>query len=289
MKTNTFAALGVAGLFGYTNNAKLENLKLYVDFYKVGLNTADSRVGALVANATSTIVSNVHTHGIITNDSAGLDYYSGMLGNATGNVTILKSSSSVNITNRTYGAGLIGFSVVNSTIIIEESYNKGNIQSTNGTAAGLMSGFQLSAFNITIRNSYNSGSVSGSSSAGIIALGSAGTYTLNFENIYNVGTITGNNSASILTISDPSRITFSLTDDIFRLDTGLPGFYKTTGTPAEFEPSRTTSQTATEMKDKNNTNYQTWTNFANLWDFDININNGFPYLKNNFILIPPQV
>jgi hypothetical protein len=289
MKTNTFAALGVAGLFGYTNNAKLENLKLYVDFYKVGLNTADSRVGALVANATSTIVSNVHTHGIITNDSAGLDYYSGMLGNATGNVTILKSSSSVNITNRTYGAGLIGFSVVNSTIRIEESYNKGNIQSTNGTGAGLMSGFQLSAFNITIRNSYNSGSVSGSSSAGIIALGSAGTYTLNFENIYNVGTITGNNSASILTISDPSRITFSLTDDIFRLDTGLPGFYKTTGTPAEFEPSRTTSQTATEMKDPNNTNYQTWTNFANIWDFDININNGFPYLKNNFILIPPQV
>jgi hypothetical protein len=295
IKTDTVFGnrVGNTGLFSSIDGATIKNLKVDVDFLRVGLGTGDSSVGALVAIANNSTIENVETTGIITNGGEGLDLYSGMIGFARGTIVITKSSSRVKIITRIGGGGLIGRALDgNSDITINESYNAGDITSSIGRAGGLVSHFNSGASSkLIIRNSYNSGNIDSYDAGGLIYISSGAVKdTITLSNTYNSGLITGNSANDVANLiysaNENVTVTNLLVENSLFLVNGVQTAFNDkilSDTLVRTGRDRTLEQ----LKDI--ATYDSWTLFGTFWEIDPTINNGLPHLKNNFILIPPQV
>lgn len=137
------------GLFGYTQNNTISNVKLTnVDI--VGLSTT----GSIAGETRSTTLTNISVTGRVSGSTAT----GGLVGRALGSVN--NSFADVRVSGSTYSGGLVGRGAPNIT----NSYAIGNVSASNRDAGGLIA---LSGGVIT--NSYSKGSVtSGGTKGGLV-------------------------------------------------------------------------------------------------------------------------
>lgn len=145
-----------AGLFGNTNGATLSNLRL------VGVNVTNSGggVGALVGNAVSTQITNVHASGAVTSTRAvdAAADAGGLVGYQVGGM-ISFSSAEVEVTaNGRNVGGLVGDATSSAKIV--NSFALGNVEilGNQGNVGGLVGALRNTS---SISNSYATGNVAG--------------------------------------------------------------------------------------------------------------------------------
>lgn len=175
------------GLFGYTNNAKIENLGVkncnvvgksrvgglggyslrsaifncYVTGYISG---NDDNVGGLVGYNENTHISNCYSTGHV----SGIDNVGGLVGDNYDDSPI-SNSYSTSITSGNYCVG--GLAGHNWKPIISNCYATGNVNGT--TCIGGLVGYNN--YNSTISNCYASGNINGTASVGGLSGGNSGT------------------------------------------------------------------------------------------------------------------
>lgn len=153
-----------SGLFGYVNNAHIENLTVDVS------NDSDSTsAGGLVGvvNGTTTIT-NCNVSGVV----KGTHQIGGFVGFAEGCVltissgtnsaTITTTGQSSNDKGRTSGGGIVGYVNKNATVTINDVTNTGEVKTTSGNANSGLGGIVGFANGKTIiNNCHNTASITG--------------------------------------------------------------------------------------------------------------------------------
>lgn len=131
------------GLFGYCDGATIKNLAVEIAETEGTINYVGGLIGNCINNPVT--IENCYTTGNISNESGAAG---GLVGYAKEVVTIINSSSSININSGNATGGLVGFT--ENTSIIDNCYAIGSI---NG---GLYTGGLVGAaiYNTTINNSY---------------------------------------------------------------------------------------------------------------------------------------
>ena len=157
----TYGLILHIGLFGYTNNAKIENLNLEDVNLSGSAPTSSnykSYVGALVSYAVDTAIKNCSTSGTVKTGNGR----AGIVNNGT-RTTIEDCVNNVNFigggdsyTAGTYPVGGICYSLTNGTI--KRCANKGHVDSGTTSFSG---GILYSGSNSDIYYSYNTGEVNG--------------------------------------------------------------------------------------------------------------------------------
>ncbi len=210
---------GDAGLFSSLNRGSVSNLEL-VDFNI----SASGNVGALAGSASGTTITSVLVHNSKiggaegTTDTAGADKEykimstraaaGGLIGEASGNVTVTNCAAAVYVAADSDAGGLIG-TANTGNLTVESSYSGGhtekakyetltptvgtktvvNVQSATGNAGGLIG--QASG-GLEIKYSYSTASAS--SEGGSVGIGGLVGKTADgaeIENCYAVGLVTG--------------------------------------------------------------------------------------------------
>ncbi|MFI3253690.1 MAG: GLUG motif-containing protein [Eubacteriales bacterium] len=204
------------GLFGYTNNATIDNVKLencnvtgsnYVgglvgyaensttikDCYVTGTVTGGRYVGGLVGNAENSTIKDCYVTGVVTGSS---DCVGGLVGYAY-NTTIQNSYATGAVTGAVTWSnvdvgGLVGYA--NGNITIENCYATGTITGTGDNVGGLVGdAYNSISGTINIQNSYATGAVTGTgdSVGGLVGRAYNIGSDTNIQNSYATGTVTG--------------------------------------------------------------------------------------------------
>ena len=220
-----------AGLFGYVKNATISNIGIsggYIEggdyagglvggadgtttitnCYNTGNVTGSSYAGGLVgyADGKTTTITNSYNTGNVTSTSTYSSYAGGIVGRTDGKTTITNcyNTGDVNSSSNSdfsYAGGIVGYVNYKCIIIIENSYNTGNVTSTSSNTstssdysyAGGLVGYTYGK--TTITNCYNSGNVTSTSThyvhsyAGGLVGYVTGTTTITIENSYNTGDV----------------------------------------------------------------------------------------------------
>lgn len=174
----TNAGYDVGGFVGYSREGNG-----YSDSHSTGsvdaVNTHD--VGAFLGNTQSGIaLSDSNASGDVTTTFDGGVNAGGLIGNAVGPTSILRSSSTGNISATGINGsaenvgGLIGRIQQNKSIIVTDSFIRGNI-SGSSNVAGLIGNGDSTA--IEIKNAYFSGSVTASGTHGVADAIANGAYS----------------------------------------------------------------------------------------------------------------
>ena len=210
---------GNAGLFSSLNGGKVSNLEL-VDFDI----SASGNVGALVGSASGTEITSVLVHNSKiggaegTTDTAGADKEyqivstgaaaGGLIGEASGSVTVTTCAAAVYVDANGDAGGLIGLVADTGRLAVESSYSGGhtekakyetltptvgtktvvNVQSATGNAGGLIG---HASGTLTVNHSYSTASAS--SKGGSVGIGGLVGKTDNaatITNCYAVGLVT---------------------------------------------------------------------------------------------------
>lgn len=168
-----------SGLFGYVNNAHIENLTVNVS-NDSGNTSAGGLVG--VVNGTTTI-----TNCNVTGSVKGTHQIGGFVGfaqdcvltisNGTNSATITTTGQSSNDKGRTSGGGIVGYVNENATVTINDVTNTGNVETTSSKAnsgLGGIVGFANGGTNIN--NCHNTASITGHAGlGGIVGYTASGT------------------------------------------------------------------------------------------------------------------
>ena len=173
---------GIAGEIsaGLTGNANVLS--------NSGKINGETSVGGLFGTATDVVIVNSSNDGEITGDT----HVGGLAGELEGTDKVSGSSNTGNITATEIAAGLVGYNYVSSSgtpVVIEKSFNAGNVDVTESAAAGL-----LGKGDAQISESFNTGNITntaeklgyGDSGAG----GLVGTGNPTLTDCYNMGTVT---------------------------------------------------------------------------------------------------
>ncbi len=252
------------GLFGYTNNAVIQQLALNHENIKAYYN-----IGGLIGNANQTSVFNCHTSGNVLGS-----YIGGLIG-AGNEVTLLNCYSSDTVRSNYGGGGLVG-TLQNS--IIKQSYSACVITNNNGSSSyvgglvGISGNLTGNVDNNVISNCYNTGPVDGSSQVG--GLIGANRQSL-VSYCYSTGKVTGSSDVGgLIGFKTGGSITASF------WDTETSGLTTSSGGG--------TGKTTAEMKAQSTFTDAGW-DFTNTWAIQSGTNNGYPYLLMKNILVVTTV
>ena len=141
------------------------------------LASGESYVGGLVGQNTNGDISDSHASGDVT----GKNRAGGLVGDATGGISISDSHATGSVTGATYVGGLVGF---NNNASIGNSHATGSI--TGSSNIGGLVGYNVST---SIGNSYATGSVTGTSNLGGLAGLSTGSSAI--SNSHATGVVSG--------------------------------------------------------------------------------------------------
>ena len=250
----------VGGLVGRTGSGSL------TDCYFTGAVSSESEsAGGLVGYSEGSLsLTGCYTRAVV----QGTYYVGGLIGHSyKANITECYTGGSVLATGH-YAGGLIGYCGYNNSYqsgTIESSFSNADIWAS-AYAGGLIGGAYVSNNSLTVQNCYATGGINASSYAG----GLFGYLSANARcyNCYAIGRV-----------ADVSQ------------SGGITGYRESmTGTLIEkcYYDTETTGQGESEngigkptAKMKTSENYLTW-DYETVWDIDPAVNNGFPYLRDNY-------
>lgn len=242
------------GLFGYVNNATIENLSTsgYVK-------APAAYVGGIVGFATSgSNIRHVHSSAVIEGDN----YVGGVAGRINFNTTIIDSSASGNVkVAANYGGGLAGYATNSSTI--NRSFATGNVTYFSpGQSSFAWGGLAGGVSDSAVTDSYARGNVNvADNNGGLIGYASGSILTNNFS----TGVVSNSGSSNGFSDGDGSDDFNNFFDqDTSTLSTSVYGQAK-----QSFE--LTIESTFTDAG---------W-DFVNTWDIDGTANAGYPFLQTN--------
>ncbi len=162
------------GLFGYTNDATIQNVGLTnMDI------TGQSNVGGLVGKSKSSTIDNSYANGSV----AGNLNVGGLVGLNSMSSTISNSYATGTVTGASQAGGLVGYNSTGSTI--DNSYASSTVNGSGGYIGGLAGANWSSSI---ISNSYASGSVAGANYVGGL-VGANGDSII--DNSYASGSVMG--------------------------------------------------------------------------------------------------
>ena len=242
------------GLFGFINNALVENLNL-TNSNIIGKNY----VGGLIGWCTNSLLDNCHVSGTV----AGTSYVAGLTGLIYNGASVNLCSSSSDVTGAgSHIGGLIGEAYASVQNSIDKSYSSGTISAT-----GLYIGGFAGNFNGTnqVNDCYSLATVVGSSNVGGFTGRTQGA-TGDIINCYSAGSVTGTSDiGGFVGVNYLNQYSFS-------------SCYWNTTTSGEG-----TSAAGTGVDNDAMTNQATFVgwNFTSIWAINSGINDGYPYLQNN--------
>ncbi len=262
------------GLFGYTNNATIENLAVTnIDIL------GDEFVGGLVGvNDYSSTISNSYTTGSI----SGNGQIGGLVG-ANSHSTINNSYSTSSINGNNFIGGLIGNNVGSST---SNSYSTGNVVGNL-----VVGGFMGHNWDSSVINSYSKGIVNGNNKVGGFVGWIYDYSTIN--KCYSIGSVSGDGDNVGGLAGDNDNYFSTVENSFWNVETSgqttsAGGTGKTT---AEMQDVATYTSLVTvgldEPWDFVNNPFDDIGN-EDYWDIDDEINDGYPYLANPLVSIKDE-
>ena len=290
------------GLFGYTDNAYIQNLQLVnIDI------TGNDRTGGLVGNNNATTISNCHTSGEI--DGTG-NWAGGITGWNSGHIA--ESTSSATVTGNNSVGGITGFAFDDS--ILMECVFSGDV--TGNMYVGGLVGF---ARLTDVDDSYVTGEVSGSKHVGgalgrswnshlkgcfatgdILGLdddtgGLVGELISNssIEDCFARGNVSGNNNVGglvgLMTASSITNAYATGSVSAYETSGGLVGLHNSGDVVNSYWDTETSDQDSSAAGEGRTTEemthpyadntYENW-DFDDIWNADEahDANDGYPYL-----------
>jgi len=223
------AAHMYTGLFGYTNNAKIENLNVEGTVISTSTGGYNAYAGGIVGYADQTEIKNCHFSGKVEATGGNYAFAGGIVGNATSNSKIVGCSNtgSVKATSSTNSACAGGIAGQATNTEINECSNTGSVTTTssNGNvSAGGIVGYAGGRINITV--CFNSGTVKAASTAegkltraGGIVGGGDGTSTtpVKITNCYNTGSVSATGKDDVRAGGTVGRIQFVIITDCYNV------------------------------------------------------------------------
>ena len=194
----------VSSLFGFITDSTIKDFTIRGEL----ITEETANIGGIASYASNVEMKNVHNYINITSHGTGYSVGGliGSIGNDNiglkgDNIRILNSSNHGRLEGGNHCGGLVGATNDGSHLLVESSYNEGEVTNSIITDAGILA---LSNGNCYINNSYNIGEISTNSKgndSGTISLGGlvAANYGSAFViNSYNLGgvTYTGNSNAN---------------------------------------------------------------------------------------------
>jgi hypothetical protein len=243
------------GLFGYTKDATLENIRIMnVDV------TGSMYVGGLVGYASSTVVSGSSVSSTSGSVKASVGYVGGLAGYIGSPGAIIKHSYAAIDVHAERAGGLVGY--MDSGGGLESSYASGDV--TGSTYVG---GLVYSARS-PVKDTYATGNVKGTTRAG----GLTAYANKDIDSSFQTGAVTGGDSESGILIG--GIVNMTVTDLVYNTthNQSLPaiGFIGTGGT-------------VTGIQGLSDADMKTRAAYGATWDFDTvwGINEGlsYPYLR----------
>ena len=225
------AAAGTyTGLFGYTSNAKIENLKVEGTVISTSTGSFSAYAGGIVGYANVTEITNCHFSGKIEATGGYYAYAGGIAGYAASNSKIIGCSStgSVKATSSANPASAGGIVGQATNTEIDECSNTGSVTATssNGNvSAGGIIGFAGSNVDITV--CFNSGTVTAASTAeekltraGGIVGGAGGTSTsatVKITNCYNTASVSATGKDDVRAGGTAGMMQFAIVTDCYNV------------------------------------------------------------------------
>ncbi len=290
------------GLFGYTDNATIQNLHLVnIDV------TGNDRTGGLVGNNNATTITNCHTSGEINGTG---NWAGGITGWNSGHIE--ESSSSATVTGNNSVGGITGFAFDDSILL--ECVFSGDVTG-NWYVGGLVGFARLT----DVDDSYVTGEVSGSRYVGG-ALGRSwnshlkGSFAIgdvlgvttdtgglvgelinnsSIEDCFARGNVSGNDNVGglvgLMTASDITNAYSTGSVSAYETSGGLVGHLNTGSVVNSYWDTETSDQDSSAAGEGRTTEemthpyadntYEGW-DFNAVWnaDEDHDVNNGYPYL-----------
>jgi hypothetical protein len=271
---NTSGACALGGLVGTQTGTGGTITNSYSTSTVEGAGTTSNHTGGLVGAQTGGTITNSYSNGTVKKSGSGNDrnYVGGLVGYQNGG-TIEKSYSTSTVTNSSTGAYNVGGLVGNQDAgTIKVSYFIGNVinESENSSIGGTVNnvGGLAGYTNGTIENSYSIGIVWGRSASKVGRLtggiGSSGTifYTYSVAELH------------------PTTSCDGLLGTVYSGDKITNSFYNN-----ELSPDCQDNGHAGEGKSTADMKLQStftggW-NFATNWSINAQLNDGYPYLKDN--------
>jgi len=269
------------GLFGRADRANINNIILD-NVFVIG----DFAVGGLVGvfcidiedpNAFAHLYNN-HVNGVV----EGRMNVGGLAGYVLHYATeVFNNSASVNVTGHTQVGGLIG---LNAGAICKESFSTGNVSGVLyvGGAIGLTFLGAGEVYNSPITDIFATGNVIGSESVG----GLVGyCWAAIIDRSYATGNVMGTTHVGgLIGTLAPFVIGNGVTPSYLKnsvYDIQTTGINDTVGEihPIGAEIINSTGRNTIEMKTLSTYTDLNW-DFANIWEIDAELNNGYPFLRN---------
>ncbi len=193
----------VAGLFGHTSGAAIQNLSLSNVYIHIFAGASSIlAIGSMVGLMEGGNITSSSMTGNI-NASRAVGSAAGLVGRTTGTVSISNSyaTGSINCEEATVtGGGLVGI-ITTSTVSISNSYATSDVM-CGGDSGGLVGGVNSTT---SISNSYATGKVSGVVSGGLVGVVNS---TTSISNSYATGKVSGDSNSGGL-VGNASAITIS--------------------------------------------------------------------------------
>lgn len=276
------------GLFGVTDNAQIQNIK--IDSLDI---TGNDYVGGIVGyfsnNSTINKLDEFNLQSYTTGSLVGNNYVGGLIGFADSS-KIRISFSTCNVEGYDYIGGIVG--ELNNNARIYASYSTGTITGSNDYIGGLVG----RNFQSDILQSYSTANVDGSNSYIGGLVGSNENSTI--ENCYALGNVeSGNLIGGLVGESESSSeiINCYSTGNVDGFGGNVEGFigfnsatitncYWDTLTSGQIEPGPGEGKSTDDMTHPYDaTTYVDW-DFENIWSEDVDVgegyyNEGYPYLQ----------
>ncbi|MEI7024762.1 S-layer homology domain-containing protein [Paenibacillus sp. y28] len=264
----------VAGLFAYTNDAVLTNMKLE----NVMIRNMMAPTGGLVGISTNSTISNSYVSGSV----SGEYVVGGLVGISVNSNTISNSYVSGSVSGEYAVGGLVGNGAQST---ISNSYAAGSV-SGQDTVGGLI-GYGAHS---TISNSYATGDVSGDQTiGGLVGNGAQST----ISNSYAAGDVSGRAAVGgLVSVIESGTISNSYATGhvtvSYSYAGGLVGFYSGTetidnsfydmDTTGQNDVGRGDGKSTAQMKTQSTYSDAGW-DFENTWGIQSSHNKGYPYLR----------
>ena len=181
------------GLFGFANNANLDNIRINGLTIDV-LGQIRNNIGGLVGYAINTTINNVEITGSARINAPVANHVGGLVGTATG-TNISNITINVNVLGQDNVGGVVG-NIINNTPISHSSV-RGNIEGRNNVGGIFGSYNSNDTISVRLHSNYSHANVSGNDNVGGIGGHSVNTLITTtairfISNSYTKGYITGN-------------------------------------------------------------------------------------------------
>lgn len=282
---NVIGNENVGGLNGYLN-AELSNC------HSTGSVVGYSNyIGGLVGRTGWASFSDSYFTGSVKSNSS---YVGGIIGQADYTTNLTDCYARATIQGYSYIGGLIGYSNYSANIV--RCYTGGGIIANGDYAGGLVGRYYAQYSNGQINNSFSNADVWGSTYVGGLIGRYAGGNTLTAENNYSTGSVDGVNYVGGLVGYQNPNGNFYNSYAIGKVASvsnsgGITGWRESVSSALIekcYYDIETTGMDISEngigkttSKMKTADNYLTW-DFNTVWAIDSSINNGYPYLRDNY-------